>query len=51
MGTPYAYPEAIIAGSLRRELGVIVNEQALRIFIRKERKALSKAAHEIHDTY
>lgn len=42
-------PEAVIASALRRELGVVVNEQALRIFIRKEWKLLSKAAHDIHD--
>lgn len=41
-------PEKVIATALRRELGVIINEQALRIFIRKEWKLLAKAAHEIH---
>jgi hypothetical protein len=42
-------PETRIADAFRRELGVHINPQALRIFIRKEWSTISKAAHEIHD--
>ena len=41
-------PERRIANAMRNELGVVVNEQALRIFVRIHWEMLSKAAHEIH---
>lgn len=47
---PYQHPpEHRISDAFRKELGVTINPQALRIFIRKEWKLLAKAAHEIHD--
>jgi hypothetical protein len=41
-------PEQRIADALRRELGVTVNPQALRIFMRTQWETVRKAAHEIH---
>jgi hypothetical protein len=45
----YWKPEQRIADAFRRELGVTLHPQALRVFIRKEWSTLSEAAHEIHD--
>lgn len=41
-------PEREIADALRRELGVHIDPQALRIFIRTQWKLLSDCAHQIH---
>jgi hypothetical protein len=42
-------PEQRIATMVREDLGVTVNPQALRMFIRTRWARLSKAAHEVHD--
>jgi hypothetical protein len=42
-------PEERIAKMLKDDLGVTVNAQALRMFIRTRWARLSKAAHEVHD--
>lgn len=42
-------PEVAIANAFRRELGIDINPQALRILIRKEWDLISKAAHKIHE--
>jgi hypothetical protein len=47
--TPEAPPEERIAKMLKDDLGVTVNPQALRMFLRTRWSAMSKAAHEIHD--
>jgi hypothetical protein len=46
---PEPPPEERIATMVREDLGVTVNPQALRMFIRTRWARLSKAAHEIHD--
>jgi hypothetical protein len=46
---PEPPPEDRIAKMVRDDLGVSVNPQALRMFIRTRWARLSKAAHEIHD--
>jgi hypothetical protein len=47
--TPEPPPEERIAKMLKDDLGVSVNAQALRMFIRTRWARLSKAAHEVHD--
>lgn len=52
--TPYATgvepaPEERLAKMVRDDLGVTINHQALRMFIRTRWARVSKAAHEIHD--
>jgi hypothetical protein len=42
-------PEVALAGALRDELGVEVNPQALRIFIRSRWGQVCKLAHAIHE--
>ena len=46
---PEPPPEERIATMVREDLGVTVNPQALRMFIRARWARLSKAAHEVHD--
>jgi hypothetical protein len=46
---PEPPPEERIAKMLKDDLGVTVNAQALRMFIRTRWARLSKAAHEVHD--
>lgn len=41
-------PEDRIAAAFREDLGVVINPQALRIFIRTRWELLSDAAHQIH---
>ena len=41
-------PEDRIAAAFREDLGVVINPQALRIFIRTRWTLLSDAAHQIH---
>lgn len=45
---PLNSPETTIANLLIVDLGVVVNAQALRIFIRKNWSELARAAHDIH---
>jgi hypothetical protein len=42
-------PEDRLAKMVRDDLGVSINPQALRMFIRTRWARVSKAAHEIHD--
>lgn len=42
-------PEERITKMLKDDLGVTINSQALRMFIRTRWARLSKAAHEVHD--
>jgi hypothetical protein len=49
-GTVRRSPEDRLSDALRKELGLQVNAQALRIFIRTHWTLVSKAAHEIHDS-
>jgi hypothetical protein len=46
---PEPPPEDRIAKMVREDLGVTINPQALRMFIRTRWARVSKAAHEIHD--
>lgn len=52
-GSAYDYqpasPEQTLSEALRRELGVHIDPQALRIFIRTHWRTVSVAAHRIHD--
>ena len=41
-------PEDRIAAAFLEDLGVVINPQALRIFIRTRWELLSDAAHQIH---
>ena len=41
-------PEVLLAREMCRELGVDVNSQALRMFIRSRWSRISVLAHEIH---
>lgn len=41
-------PESALARELRDELGVDINPQALRIFIRSRWPTVSRLAHAIH---
>jgi hypothetical protein len=49
-GLPLDYtPEETLANLVKADLGVTINPQALRMFIRSRWARVSKAAHEIHD--
>ncbi len=42
-------PEIILAEAFKRDLGVVMDPQALRIFIRWRWDRIQKLAHSIHD--
>lgn len=42
-------PEVILAEAFKKDLGVTMNPQALRIFIRWRWDRIQKLAHKIHD--
>lgn len=42
-------PEIILSEMLRKDLGVEINPQALRMFLRSRWDRVSKFAHKIHD--
>lgn len=42
-------PEGLLAEAFRRDLGVTMDPQALRIFIRWRWDRVQKLAHKIHD--
>lgn len=46
---PEPPPEERMATMIKEDLGITVNPQALRMFIRMRWARLSKAAHEVHD--
>lgn len=53
MGTPVSgveRPERSLSSLVQRELGVSINEQALRIFIRANWREVQGLAHAIHGT-
>ena len=49
IGGGYTAPEKRLASLMYRELGVQINEQALRMFIRAHWSKVSALAHDIHD--
>lgn len=46
---PTASPEILLAREFKDELGVDINPQALRIFIRMRWNRIASLAHKIHD--
>ena len=50
---PYKYatdPEILLAQEFKNELGVDINPQALRTFVRAKWSRISVLAHSIHET-
>lgn len=49
-GLRYERPEVLLAKEFSNELGIDINPQALRIFIRSKWSRISTLAHSIHGT-
>lgn len=42
-------PEQLLAEAMKRDLGIVIDPQALRIFIRWRWNDVQRLAHRIHD--